>query len=61
MYINKQTTVKAVFNLNSIKNFTNIKTTFENIFLNIIYIDFTILRQQYKYNNSKGLSLYNRY
>ena len=38
MYINKQTTVKAGFNLNSIKNFTNAKTTFKHIFLNIIHI-----------------------
>ena len=28
MYINKQTTAKAGFNLNPIKNFINVKTTF---------------------------------
>ena len=38
MYINKQTTVKAGFNSNSIKNFSNVKTTFKNIFHNLIYI-----------------------
>ena len=42
MYINKQTIVMDGFNLNSIKNFTNAKITFKNIFLNIIHIDFTI-------------------
>ena len=42
MYINKQTTAKARFNPNSIKNFINVKTTFKNIFHNLIYIDFTI-------------------
>ena len=61
MYINKQTTVKAGFNLNSIKNFTNVKMTFKNIFLNIIHIDFTIFCQQYKDKTSKCLSLYNIY
>ena len=34
MYINKQTTAKAGFNPNSIKNFINVKTTFKNIFPN---------------------------
>ena len=38
----KQTTFKAGLNQNSVKNFTNIKTTFKNIFLNIVHIDFTI-------------------
>ena len=38
MYINKQTTVKAGFNINSAKNFTNAKTTSKNILLNIIHI-----------------------
>ena len=42
MYINKQTTAKAGFNPNSIKNFINIKTTFLNIFHNLKHIDFTI-------------------
>ena len=32
MYINKQTTVKAGFNPNSIENFSNMKLTFKNIF-----------------------------
>ena len=61
LYINKKTTVKAGFNLNSIKNFTNIKTTFKNIFLIIIHIDFIIFCQQYKDNTSKRISLDNRY
>ena len=38
MYINKQTTVKAGFNPNSIKSFINVKTTFKNIFHNLINI-----------------------
>ena len=42
MYINKQTTFMAGFNSNSIKNFTKVKMTFKNIFLNIIHIDFKI-------------------
>ena len=42
MYINKQTTAKAGFNPNSIKDFINVKTTFNNIFHNLIHIDFTI-------------------
>ena len=42
MYINKQTTVKAGFNLNSIKYFIIVKTALKNIFLNFIHIDFTI-------------------
>ena len=42
MYINKQTTVKAGFNPNSIKSFINVKTTFQNIFHNLTYIDFII-------------------
>ena len=36
MYINKQTTAKARFNPNSIENFINVKTTFKNIFHNLI-------------------------
>ena len=36
MYINKQTTEKAGFNPNSIKNFINVKMTFKNIFHNLI-------------------------
>ena len=36
MYINKQTTAKARYNPNSIKNFINVKTTFKNIFYNLI-------------------------
>ena len=46
MYINKQTTVKAGFNPNSIKSFINMKTTFKNIFHNLIYTDFTIFYLQ---------------
>ena len=46
MYINKQTTVKAGFNPNSIKSFINVKTTFKNIFHNLIYIDFIIFYLQ---------------
>ena len=42
MYINKQTTAQAGFNPNSIKNFIDVKTTFKNIFYNLIHIDFTI-------------------
>ena len=42
MYINKNTTVKAGFNSNTIKNFINVKMTFKNIFHNLIHIDFTI-------------------
>ena len=42
MYINKQTTVKAGLNPNSIKSFINVKTTFKNIFHNLTHIDFTI-------------------
>ena len=42
MHINKQTTTKAGFNPNSIKDFINIKTTFKNIFQNLKHIDFTI-------------------
>ena len=36
MYINKQTTAKAGFNPNSIENLINVKTTFKNIFHNLI-------------------------
>ena len=43
MYINKQTTAKAGFNPNSIKNFINVKITFKNIFHNLIHIDYNIL------------------
>merc|ERR1712101_79512 len=46
MYINKQTTVKAGFNPNSIKSFIYVKTTFKNIFHNLIYIDCTIFYLQ---------------
>ena len=46
MYINKQTTVKAGFNPNSIKSFINVKTTFKNIFHNLINIDFIIFYLQ---------------
>ena len=46
MYINKQTTVKAGFNPNSIKSFINMKTTFKNIFRNLIYIEFIIFYLQ---------------
>ena len=42
MVINRQTTAKAGFNPNSIENCINVKTTFKNIFYNLIYIDFTI-------------------
>ena len=41
MYINKQTTAKAGFNPNSIKTFSNVKTTFKNIFNNLLHIDLT--------------------
>ena len=46
MYINKQTTAKAGFNPNSIKNLINVKTTFKNIFNNLINIDFIIFYLQ---------------
>ena len=46
MYINKQTTVKAGFNPNSVKSFINVKTTFKNIFHNLINIDFIIFYLQ---------------
>ena len=46
MYINKQTTVKAGFNPNSITSFINVKTTFKNIFHNLINIDFIIFYLQ---------------
>ena len=46
MYKNKQTTFKAGFNPNSIKGFINVKTTFKNIFYNLIYIDFIIFYLQ---------------
>merc|ERR1712101_53644 len=46
MYINKQTTVKAGVNPNTIKSFINVKTTFENIFHNLIYIDSIIFYLQ---------------
>ena len=46
MYINKQATVKAGFNPNSIENFSNVKMTFKNIFHNLIYIDFIIFYLQ---------------
>ena len=36
MYINKQTTAKAEFNPNSIKNLFNVEMTFKNIFDNLI-------------------------
>ena len=36
IYINKQTTSKAGFNQNSIKNFINGKTTVNEIFHNLI-------------------------
>ena len=36
MYINKQTTAKAGFNPNSIENLINVKTTYKNIFNNLI-------------------------
>ena len=42
MYLNKQKTAKARFNPNSIKNFINVKTIFENTIHNLIDIDFTI-------------------
>ena len=46
MYINKHTTAKAVFNPNSIKIFINVKTTFKNIFHNLINIDFIMFYLQ---------------
>ena len=42
MYINKQTKAKAGFSPKSIKKFINVKTTFKNIFYNLIHNDFTI-------------------
>ena len=42
MGINKQTTTKAGVNPNPIKNFINVKTTFNNIFHNLIHIDLTV-------------------
>ena len=42
MYMNKQTTAKAAFNPDPIKNLINVKTIFKNIFHNLIHIDFTI-------------------
>ena len=62
MYINKQTTVKAGFNPNSIKSFINVKTTFKNIFHNLINIDFIIfyLQMSIKIGNvsKQGKKLY---
>ena len=46
MYINKQTTVKAGLNPNSIRSFINVKTTFKNIFHTLKYIDFIIFYLQ---------------
>ena len=46
MYINKQITVKAGFNPNSMQNFIIVKTTFKNILHNLIYIDFIIFYLQ---------------
>ena len=43
MYINKQTTDMAGFNLNSFKNFINVKMTYKNIFHKLIHIDYNIL------------------
>ena len=36
MYINKQTEAKAGFSPKSIRKFMNVKTTFKNIFHNLI-------------------------
>ena len=62
MYINRQTTAKARFNPNSIKKFINVKTTFRNIFHNLIHIDFTIfcLQMSIKIGNvsKQGKNLY---
>ena len=62
MYINKQTTAKAGFNPNSIKNLINVKMTFKNIFHNLIHIDFTIFCLQMSIQigkaNKKGKNLY---
>ena len=64
MYINKQTTVKAGFNPNSIKSFINVKTIFKNIFHNLIYIDFIIfyLQMSIKIGNvsKQGKKLHNK-
>ncbi len=51
MYTNKQTTAKAGFNLNSIKNFINVKTTFKNIFHNLIQI---LLTLKYAWRSQQG-------
>ena len=62
MYINKQTTVKARLNPNSIKSFINVKKTFNDIFKNLIYIDFIIfyLQMSVKIGNvsKQGKKLY---
>ena len=62
MYINKQTTAKAGFNPNSIKNFINVKMTFKNIFYNLIHIGFTIfclqMSIQIGYVSKQGKNLY---
>ena len=53
---------KTGFNPNSIKNFINVKTTFKNIFHNLIYIDFIIfyLQMSIKIGNvrKQGKNLY---
>ncbi len=46
MYINKLTTFRAQFHPNSIKSFIYLKTTFKDIFHNLIYIDFIIFYLQ---------------
>ena len=51
MYINKQTTDKAEFNPNSIKSIINVKTTFKNIFDNLIQ---NITNLKYAWHSLQG-------
>ena len=64
MYINKQTTVKAGFNPNSIKSFINVEMTFKNIFHNLMYIDFMIFYIQMSIEignvSKQGKNLYSK-
>ena len=62
MFINKQTTAKAGFNPNSIKNFINVKTKFKDIINNLINTDLTIFCLQMSIQigtvNIQGKKLY---